>query len=82
LINKSNPGPFLGKIISEGGVKLLLNLYKECNAEGKLKAAHALARLGAFADPSIAFAGQRMYEVVKPMVELLHPDSQFPRLIF
>jgi len=65
-----------GQIISEGGAKLLITLYKECNGEGKIKAAHGLAKLGKMADPTVAFAGQRMYEVVKPMVELLHPDIE------
>lgn len=48
---------FLGQIIGEGGAKLLLNLYKECTPEGKIKAAHGLARLGINADPNIAFPG-------------------------
>ncbi|KAL7071749.1 hypothetical protein ACQ4LE_009377 [Meloidogyne hapla] len=65
-----------GQIISEGGAKLLLQLYKECTADGKIKAAHAIARLGTHNDPNIVFAGQRMYEVVKPLVDLLHPDVE------
>ncbi|KAI1716556.1 myosin-binding striated muscle assembly central domain-containing protein [Ditylenchus destructor] len=65
-----------GQIISEGGAKLLLKLHKECSAVGKLKAAHGLAKLGARSDPSIAFPGQRAYEVVKPMVDLLHPEVE------
>lgn len=48
---------FIGQIISEGGAKLLLVLYKECNPEGKIKAAHGLARLGVCSDPDIAFPG-------------------------
>lgn len=63
-------------MISEGGAKLCLQLYKEAEGEGKIKAAHAIAKLGCAADPSIAFSGQRMYEIVKPMVELLHPDLE------
>ena len=63
-----------GRIVSEGGARLLLTLYKDAEGEGKIKAAHALAKLGTRADPQIAFAGQRMYEVVRPMVELLHPE--------
>uniref|UniRef100_A0A914HYB2 Metalloendopeptidase n=1 Tax=Globodera rostochiensis TaxID=31243 RepID=A0A914HYB2_GLORO len=66
----------IGQIISEGGVKLLLNLFKKCSAEGKLKAAHGLAKLGVCSDPNIAFPGQRMYEVVKPCIELLHPEVE------
>ncbi|VDM43851.1 unnamed protein product [Toxocara canis] len=65
-----------GQILSEGGAKLLLRLTKESTPEGKIKAAHAIARLGAEADPTIAFPGQRAYEVVKPLAELLHPDIE------
>uniref|UniRef100_A0AC34R7E1 UNC-45/Cro1/She4 central domain-containing protein n=1 Tax=Panagrolaimus sp. JU765 TaxID=591449 RepID=A0AC34R7E1_9BILA len=89
-----------GQIISDGGSKLLLTLYEECTADGKIKAASGLARLGKMADPNectadgkikaasglarlgkmadpnVAFPGQRMYEVVKAMVELLHPDIE------
>ncbi|KAK6741990.1 hypothetical protein RB195_009704 [Necator americanus] len=65
-----------GRIISEGGTKLCLRLAKEATGEGKIKAAHAIAKLGAKADPQIAFPGQRAYEVVKPLCELLHPDIE------
>ncbi|PIO77194.1 tetratricopeptide repeat protein [Teladorsagia circumcincta] len=51
-----------GRIICEGGTKLCLRLTKEATAEGKIKAAHAIAKLGAKADPQIAFPGQRSYE--------------------
>uniref|UniRef100_A0A915DL75 Uncharacterized protein n=1 Tax=Ditylenchus dipsaci TaxID=166011 RepID=A0A915DL75_9BILA len=43
----SDSGEKPGQIISESGVKLLLTLYKECT-EGKLKAAHGLAKLGSY----------------------------------
>uniref|UniRef100_A0A0K0D7Q7 UNC45-central domain-containing protein n=1 Tax=Angiostrongylus cantonensis TaxID=6313 RepID=A0A0K0D7Q7_ANGCA len=65
-----------GRIISEGGTKLCLRLTKEATSEGKIKAAHALAKLGAKANPEIAFPGQRAYEVVKPLCQLLHPDIE------
>ncbi|WKY17126.1 hypothetical protein Q1695_001614 [Nippostrongylus brasiliensis] len=65
-----------GRIICEGGTKLCLRLTKEATPEGKIKAAHAIAKLGAKTDPQIAFPGQRAYEVVKPLCELLHPDIE------
>jgi hypothetical protein len=65
-----------GQIVSEGGAKLLLNLYKEADIEGKLKAAHGLARLGKQSDPSITFAGQRMYEVSEFLI-LTHKFHMF-----
>ncbi|CAI4222179.1 unnamed protein product [Auanema sp. JU1783] len=63
-----------GRVISEGATKLCLRLCKEATPEGKIKASHALAKLGCKADPNIVFPGQRAYEVVKPMVDLLHPE--------
>uniref|UniRef100_A0A915Q3F6 Protein unc-45 homolog B n=1 Tax=Setaria digitata TaxID=48799 RepID=A0A915Q3F6_9BILA len=65
-----------GQILSEGGAKLCLQLAKNATAEGKIKAAHAIARLGSQVDPSIAFPGQRAYEVIRPLIELLHPDIE------
>lgn len=77
LYNSSFATPNVsGQIISEGGAKLLLHIYKNGSEDGKIPAAHALAKLGVKSDPNIAFPGQRMYEVVKPMVELLHPDVE------
>uniref|UniRef100_A0A8R1E4Q9 TPR_REGION domain-containing protein n=1 Tax=Caenorhabditis japonica TaxID=281687 RepID=A0A8R1E4Q9_CAEJA len=52
-----------GRIISEGGTVLCLRLTKEATPEGKIKAAHAIAKLGTKADPTISFPGQRAYEV-------------------
>ncbi|CAI5445814.1 unnamed protein product [Caenorhabditis angaria] len=63
-----------GRIISEGGTVLCLRLVKEATPEGKIYAAHAIARIGTKADPTISFPGQRSYEVVKPLCDLLHPE--------
>ncbi|KAH7728119.1 UNC-4 protein5 protein [Aphelenchoides avenae] len=76
LLSFSSYEDLCGQIISEGGAKLLLHIYKNGSEDGKIPAAHALAKLGVKSDPNIAFPGQRMYEVVKPMVELLHPDVE------
>uniref|UniRef100_A0A158Q8D0 Protein unc-45 homolog B n=1 Tax=Elaeophora elaphi TaxID=1147741 RepID=A0A158Q8D0_9BILA len=65
-----------GQILSEGGAKLCLHLAKDATPEGKIKAAHAIARLGSQVDPSVAFPGQRAYEVIRPLIELLHPDIE------
>ena len=37
--------------------------FQNATGEGKICAAHALAKLGAKVDPEIAFPGQRAYEV-------------------
>ncbi|EJD75017.1 UNC-45 protein [Loa loa] len=65
-----------GQILSEGGAKLCLHLAKNATPVGKIKAAHAIARLGSQVDPAIAFPGQRVYEVIRPLIELLHPDIE------
>lgn len=67
-----------GQIVSEGGAKLLLNLYKEAEGEGKIKAACGLARLGKQSDPNITFAGQRMYEVVLKITLFISKVTLYP----
>ena len=57
-------------------VSVTTSLLQNATPEGGIKAAHCLAKLGAKADPQICFPGQRAYEVVKPLVELLHPDIE------
>lgn len=74
LLAFTNYEDLRGQIIKEGGLKLCLHLCKEATPEGKIKASHAIARLGIKADPAICFPGQRAYEVVKPLIDLLHPD--------
>ncbi|XP_014208600.1 protein unc-45 homolog B [Copidosoma floridanum] len=63
-----------GIIVQQGGAKALLPLALDSTDKGKKQAAQALARLGITIDPQVAFPGQRMYEVVRPLIDLLHPD--------
>ena len=41
----------------------VMRMFQNATGEGKICAAHALAKLGAKVDPEIAFPGQRAYEV-------------------
>uniref|UniRef100_A0A8C7KDY9 Unc-45 myosin chaperone B n=1 Tax=Oncorhynchus kisutch TaxID=8019 RepID=A0A8C7KDY9_ONCKI len=52
----------------------LIPLALEGSAIGKVRAAHALAKIAAVSNPEIAFPGERIYEVVRPLVSLLHPE--------
>lgn len=62
-----------GSVVSIGGGKVLLNLCSENNTDnGKIQAAQALARIAITIDPSTAFPGQRVVEVVRPIIKLLH----------
>ncbi|VTJ77007.1 Hypothetical predicted protein [Marmota monax] len=63
-----------GTIVAQGGGKALIPLALEGTDVGKVKAAHALAKIAAVSNPDIAFPGQRVYEVVRPLVGLL--DTQ------
>ncbi|XP_030637881.1 protein unc-45 homolog B [Chanos chanos] len=63
-----------GTIVAHGGGKALIPLALEGTEAGKVKAAHALAKIAAISNPEIAFPGERIYEVVRPLVLLLHPE--------
>ncbi|KAM5215833.1 protein unc-45 homolog B isoform 5-T5 [Hipposideros larvatus] len=63
-----------GTIVAQGGGKALIPLALEGTDVGKVKAGHALAKIAAVSNPDIAFPGERVYEVVRPLVRLL--DTQ------
>uniref|UniRef100_A0A8C7U9H4 Protein unc-45 homolog B n=1 Tax=Oncorhynchus mykiss TaxID=8022 RepID=A0A8C7U9H4_ONCMY len=63
-----------GMICAHGGGKALIPLALEGSAIGKIRASHALAKIAAVSNPEIAFPGERIYEVVRPLVSLLHPE--------
>uniref|UniRef100_A0A4W6GAM9 Protein unc-45 homolog B n=1 Tax=Lates calcarifer TaxID=8187 RepID=A0A4W6GAM9_LATCA len=63
-----------GTIVAQGGGKALIPLALEGTDAGKVKASHALAKIAAISNPEIAFPGERVYEVVRPLVSLLHTD--------
>ncbi|CAK6970511.1 protein unc-45 homolog B [Scomber scombrus] len=63
-----------GVLVAQGGGKALIPLAMEGTDGGKVKACHALARIAAISNPEIAFPGERVYEVVRPLVNLLHTD--------
>lgn len=43
-------------------------------ANGKKQASQALARIGITINPEVAFPGQRMLEIIRPLLNLLHPE--------
>ncbi|XP_059499931.1 protein unc-45 homolog B [Stegostoma tigrinum] len=63
-----------GKVVAQGGGKTLLPLALHGTDVGKIKASHALAKIAAISDPEIAFPGERIYEVVRPLVSLLNTE--------
>uniref|UniRef100_A0A673MI89 UNC-45/Cro1/She4 central domain-containing protein n=1 Tax=Sinocyclocheilus rhinocerous TaxID=307959 RepID=A0A673MI89_9TELE len=54
--------------------RALLPLVSESTDRGKIKAAQALAKITITSNPEIAFPGERVYEVVRPLVSLLALD--------
>ncbi|CAL1540162.1 unnamed protein product [Lymnaea stagnalis] len=63
-----------GLIVQQGGIKTLLNLMNNNTDNGTILASHALAKISVTSDPHFAFPGQRIYEVVRPLLSLLHAD--------
>ncbi|KAF4791048.1 Protein unc-45 B [Turdus rufiventris] len=63
-----------GTIVAQGGGKALIPLALEGTDVGKIKASHALAKIAAISNPDIAFPGERVYEVVRPLVSLLNTE--------
>ncbi|XP_062399336.1 protein unc-45 homolog B [Sardina pilchardus] len=63
-----------GIIVAQGGGKALIPLALEGTDDGKIKASHALAKIAAISNPEIAFPGERIYEVVRPLVSLLNTE--------
>lgn len=63
-----------GKVVQQGGAKVLLPLALKGNEKGKRHAAQALSRLGISINPEQAFPGQRCLEVIRPLLNQLHAD--------
>ncbi|KAK3087864.1 hypothetical protein FSP39_011661 [Pinctada imbricata] len=64
-----------GLIVQQGGAKALLGLALDNNTDtGKVLASQALAKITITANPQTTFPGQRVYEVVRPLLSLLHVD--------
>lgn len=64
-----------GLTVQQGGAKALLPLTNVNTDKGKDIAAHALAKIAITMNPDIAFPGQKSFELVRPLISLLHPDK-------
>uniref|UniRef100_A0A4W6ECN2 Unc-45 myosin chaperone A n=1 Tax=Lates calcarifer TaxID=8187 RepID=A0A4W6ECN2_LATCA len=56
-----------GTVVAQGGGKALIPLASDNTDVGKIKAAQALAKITITSNPEIAFPGERIYEVVRPL---------------
>ncbi|XP_049580592.1 protein unc-45 homolog A isoform X2 [Syngnathus scovelli] len=61
-----------GTVVAQGGGKALIPLTTDNTDVGKVKAAQALSKITITSNPEIAFPGERIYEVVRPLVSLLN----------
>ncbi|XP_056137554.1 protein unc-45 homolog A [Lampris incognitus] len=66
-----------GTVVAQGGGKALIPLASENTDVGKIKAAQALAKITITSNPEIAFPGERIYEVVRPLASLLSMDCSY-----
>ena len=64
-----------GLVVQQGGVRSLIPLATDNTNIGKLKASQALAKIGITQNPSLAFPGQRLVEVIRPFIQLLKSDN-------
>ena len=64
-----------GHVVQQGGSKCLIPLALKSTDKGKLIAAQALAKIGITTDPQLAFPGQRMLEVVRPLCAVLKSEK-------
>ncbi|CAF1249948.1 unnamed protein product [Rotaria sp. Silwood1] len=62
---------YRGSIVAAGGAKALLPLALEGTSIGMTKATQALAKIAITTNPEIAFPGQRMLELVRPIIKIL-----------
>ncbi|CAL8260422.1 unnamed protein product [Merluccius merluccius] len=60
-----------GAVVAQGGGKALIPLASDNTVVGKVKSAQALAKITITSNPEIAFPGERIYEVVRPLISLL-----------
>ncbi|CAL8291537.1 unnamed protein product [Boreogadus saida] len=60
-----------GAVVAQGGGKALIPLASDNTVIGKVKSAQALAKITITSNPEIAFPGERIYEVVRPLISLL-----------
>ncbi|XP_014221406.1 protein unc-45 homolog B [Trichogramma pretiosum] len=63
-----------GTVVQQGGAKALIPLALDGTDKGKKTASQALARLGITINPEVAFPGQRIYEVIRPLINLLNVE--------
>ncbi|CRL02026.1 CLUMA_CG015103, isoform A [Clunio marinus] len=63
-----------GKVVQQGGAKVLIPLALKGNEMGRRHAAQALSRLGITINPEQAFPGQRTLEVVRPLLNQLNAE--------
>ncbi|CAF1543404.1 unnamed protein product [Rotaria magnacalcarata] len=66
---------YRGPIVAAGGAKALLPLALDGTPAGKTKAAQALAKIAITTNPEMAFPGQRMLELVRPLLQLLKLEN-------
>jgi len=63
-----------GRVVQQGGAKVLLQLALKGTEKGRRCAAQSLSRIAITINPEQAFPGQRSLEVIRPLLNQLHPD--------
>ncbi|XP_024879660.1 protein unc-45 homolog B-like, partial [Temnothorax curvispinosus] len=61
-------------VVEQGGTKALLSLALDGTDNGKKEASQALVRLGLTIRPEVAFPGQIIMDVIRPIMNFLNPE--------
>lgn len=64
-----------GLVVQQGGAKVLIPLATTGTKDGKFKAANAIAKIAITMNPTVAFPGQRVNEIIRPIAELLDYEA-------
>jgi len=75
LLNFSWFPEYRGKILKEGGLKVLLSMCENASNKGQEAAAHALAKIAITTNPHIAFKNGMEYNIIPPLMQLTRSDE-------
>jgi hypothetical protein len=76
LLSISSDPKHRGDIIQAGGCKVLLSLSNSCVESGKYDAAQALAKIAITSNPFLAFKGEMVLELIRPLLMLSDSPKQ------
>jgi hypothetical protein len=84
FLNLTNIVANRGRIVKDGGLKILVSLSQHGSQKGKVAAAHALAKISITTNPHVAFNNGIEFSLIRAIMPLTHSESplqQFEALL-